>query len=59
MNRRFWQVVEDPEYIEDWSEYYHDEENLHRGVEIRQTISLVKINGEEVPFNNTARQYVD
>jgi hypothetical protein len=37
MPRPFWQVVEDPEYIEDWDTYYLDEEDRMRGIQCRDS----------------------
>jgi|688.fasta_scaffold471529_2 hypothetical protein len=35
MPRPFWQVVEDPDYIEDWDSYFQDEEDRQRGCLVR------------------------
>jgi hypothetical protein len=58
MSRRFWQVVEDPEYIEDWSDYYLDEEDRQRGQFAQHQIPTIKFNGEEVSFADNNRKIV-
>ena len=59
MSRRFWQVVEDPEYMEDWEDYVLDEKDRERGIKIQQSQSAIKINGHEVQVDNCVDKFFD
>lgn len=47
MPRPFWQVVEDPDYIDDWDDYMLYQEGRDHDVQDRPKPSAVKINGQE------------
>jgi hypothetical protein len=59
MPRPFWQVVEDPEYIEDWDTYYLDEEDRMRGIQHRRSTEHQRLAALENNVYDHDRHYCD